>query len=180
MKKLIVPNGWHLCINQTPCIVNTQKASLDVIFDNSCVYNTGIEQLDWLKMPVGFSIGLLPKGLLTKPMHHNSIRFGWRYSTVSNKIEVAPYWYINGVRHYAEKDGQPICSLKLNTKFTFQIEKMDSRNGYSMWVFNEDHNLLGAWNLYFEGSDESKLGWSANLYFGGTAPAPHKVTMQVK
>ena len=176
MKTLIVPKGWHMAINQLPQIVNTDSFSADIVFDTSCAYSTGVEQKDWLKCPVGFSIGLLPKGL-TKPMHANSVRFGWRWNPETAKIEVAPYWYVNKVRHYAETDGLEIANLDINKFYTFSIVCMGTYYLFRIWEANNSC-AVGMWSIAILQTE--KLGWSANLFFGGNAVAPHKVTMKYK
>jgi hypothetical protein len=127
---------------------------------------------------MGFSIGLLPKDG-KKPMHYNSVRFGWRYNPSTDKIEVAPYWYVKGVRHYAETDSLSVCQLDIDKLYSFSI------NSFEDWYFLAVKTLAGEviehWSIDMMLLDSwlnnkiPRYGWSATLWFGGNAPAPHRV-----
>jgi len=174
MRTIIIPKGWHAPINELPTIVKTDWMTKDILFEKSCRYDTGVEQKDWLKL-MGFSIGLLPQDG-KKPMHYNSVRFGWRYNPETDKIEVAPYWYVKGVRHYAETDGLAVASLDVDKVYSFYILK-GIEGEYYLAIKSLSGDLIAKWNIDFPMDVYAKYGWSATLWFGGNAPAPHTVKL---
>lgn len=175
MRKIVIPRGLHISINQFSTIVKTDYYVKDVVFDTSCIYTLPKEEvLDWNKL-LGFSIGLFPTDGI-RPMHYNSVRFGWRYNIETNMIEVAPYYYIKGVRWYPETDGKFVISLEFNKRYSFGIQA-NNVGGYTLWVCDALSNeIIHSWAVAVPQS--SKYGWSAPLYFGGNMPAPHEIIVK--
>jgi hypothetical protein len=174
MRNVIVPKGWHMAINQLPVVVSTDTMSKEIVFTDSCRYLFDNEdQFDWLKL-CGFSIGLLPvKGV--KPMHHNSVRFAWRYDLLTNAIQISPYWYVNEERHYAETDGLEIAEVKIGQKCKYYISK--TTTGYIFCIRNENDVIVKMWKIKLP--HDISYGWSACLFFGGNQTAPHKITVKM-
>lgn len=175
MKKITILKGFQMAINQFPYITLTKELVKVIRFDSSCVYAIGLEdQKDWNKL-MGFSYGLLPhynheyKEAL-RPMHYNSVRFGWRYNPETNKIEVGPYYYINGFRCYPENSFHGIYSLDLDKDYLFSI--YTHSNTADLIIGYADQPEFYRWKVR---ANPKKYGWIGPLFFGGNKKAPHTI-----
>lgn len=155
--------GTHICIDQFTGIWLGKPIEKKILFTDSCRYNVGTEQKDWNKL-FGMSFGFFP---LVKQfqMHENSARFGWRYNPDTDRIEVAPYLYTDGKREYAETLGIDVFSCEIGAVCPMSITPFASfvlyTAGSSSWALNQ--------NI------PSHKGFTAPLYFGGNAVAPHTI-----
>jgi hypothetical protein len=164
--KIIIPKNWHLAINQftRPMFNGEGYIEKNITFTDTCRYNIGDKQSSWNKL-YGQSWGFFP--LLTQfQQHFNSSRFGWRYNSLTDKIEITPYWYENSIRHYAETDNLEIASLEIGKEYNFSITAFKSVviykiKGVNKWFINQEVPSL--------------KGWIAPLYFGGDKKAPHDI-----
>lgn len=136
--------------------------SRQITFTDSCRYDIGKnDQPDWNKL-FGMSFGLFPtRGI--RPVHYSSIRFGWRYNTKVDKMEVAPYYYIKGKRYYPEVNGSTIFGCHINKPYDFKIDVKNSELTVNRhkWII--------------KGLETKSYGWSLPLYFGGNKPVPHNL-----
>lgn len=172
MKTIIIPKGFQMAINQFPFIVKTDKMVKTIRFDSSCIYAIGEDQSDWNKL-FGFSLGLLPHGF-TRSMHYNSIRFGWRYNPDSNKIEVGPYYYVNGLRCYPENSFHKIMSIDIGKDYLFSIYRFDTYAYLILGAVGDE--TFYKWKISV--GNKKKLGFTGPFFFGGNKKAPHKITIQ--
>jgi hypothetical protein len=131
-------------------------------FTDSCRYilDKG-DQFDWNKL-VGFILGIFG-------IHKNSFRFVWRYNPDIDKIEIAAYWYIDGVRNWKH-----ICNLNFNENYIFDIKIMEGcvvfkvlEDGYIRIAYHEEP----MWDM----TEDNK--YMCGIYFGGNRRAPHKITI---
>ena len=168
-----IKKGKHLS-NQLPWLdlglFNNGQIVAEVMFHSTCRYilKEG-EQEDWNKLN-GRSWGIWPL-IKSYMMHWNSDRWAWRYNPKTDKIELSPYFYIEGVRFYAESLGIEPGILNLNQKYRiiikpfyksvlYIIEQMD---GKVLWRYEAKHKA------------GSKIGFLAPGYFGGTETADHDI-----
>jgi hypothetical protein len=132
------------------------------------------EQLDWNKL-FGASWGYFPF-IQSYMMHHNSSRFGWRYNLKTNKYEVTPYFYVKGVRSYAETLGIEPAILDEGEKYKFTIKPYSSVVSYLI----EDKFGKEVFKYTAIQDIPTTIGWFAPSYFGGSFPAPKDVSYLFK
>lgn len=189
--------GFHVAINQFTGIaigeLHNGKSGFVVKFTDSCAYEIDPEnQADWNKL-CGQSWGFFPL-IKQYQMHYNSSRFGWRYNTTTDCIEVAAYYYVNGQRFY-ENDPSKILSIPRD------IEKGGFKEVYLgiiplvttqevIYTYCFDFKL-DSFGIDFQGNGIQKLsqysqnipnlnGFSAPIYFGGQTKAPHTIKIGIK
>ena len=131
-----------------------------VTFNQSCKYELeGEDKYDINKL-IGFSRGL---------HHKESARFGWRYSSKDDCIELFAYCYVSGNRTYKK-----ICNIELNREAILEIAK--NKNYYTFRVFQ------GISTYVFTIDSESKFPFGYRLwpYFGGNRKAPHDMVIELE
>jgi hypothetical protein len=134
-----------------------------VKFTDSCIYDHGDDdQLDVNKL-FGLSFGF---------HHKNSIRFGWRWDTKYDMIQLYGYTYLNGSRII-----EPITYLLLNKNYVLGIEVCDTC--YHLTVYDcDDYNSFGGrkkFSTTMLKGDIPKWGYHLYPYFGGNKVAPHNI-----
>lgn len=118
------------------------------VFDASCAYNIGAEQKDWNKL-----CGI--KRRFFRPMR-DSVMVAWRWN---DGIELIPYVHVAGGRDFyfdpvKVYPGEPVTvSIDLNTGVT---------------IGGKFYSLPQTW----------VKGWFINAWFGGTCPAPHRMSIK--
>ena len=176
--KVIIKEGKHLS-NQITLprlgLWNTGEVICKVKFTSESKYIIGGEdQLDWNKLSAGASWGYFP---LVKQyqMHFNSSRWGWRYNPNTDKIEITPYFYNEGVRNYAETLGIAPIELDIDVEYELTIKPYSSFVNY---IVKKDGKVI--YKGGFDQSIPSVRGFLAIAYFGGTQPAPHDISYELK
>jgi hypothetical protein len=140
-------------------INNPQGISSSVKFDNSTRYNLNShDQWDWNK-----TLGL------NGSQPGTECRFGWRWNTDNNSLELYPYVRHNGSIIF--DNGLIFSPVPLNEWLNLKIEIKPDRyeftlNGQIKEVFLD---LAGK----YDGSCQFNALW-----FGGTSPAPQQVTVE--
>ena len=132
--------------------------SKHVLFTDSCRYNLfGKDQKDWNKL-FGFCLGI-------NGIHKNSARCVWRYKPEADKIEIAAYYYIGGIR---------ICRRLTTVKINQLINLKIVRAGRSVFFFADgfmvDDDVIGY----------DKPAFGCGLYFGGNRRAPQNITIKIQ
>jgi hypothetical protein len=93
-------------------------------FNFNCKYDLGdVDQQDWNKL-VGFSRGYHRK---------NSVRIVWRWNVEKQKMEIAHYWYKDGVRSWGD-----IKEIELGKVYKEKLEIEKGKYpkwGYMLWPY---------------------------------------------
>lgn len=195
-KTVLIKKGNHMASNQfTGFRVNvfgSPTYAAIVEFDESFKYTTDSpdNQKDWNKL-LGVSWGFYPL-IKQFQMHENSSRFGVRYNPETDCIEIAPYYYLNGSKFYAENSGLKIISLP----FIKQTKKFQSV--LLSIVPSKEHNIVHyAWTTVWEEHRgivtlinpriqsvkqpvPSVNGFTAPMYFGGQETAKQDIRVKIK
>ncbi len=154
---------------------NKRTLKREVVLGASCQYEIGMpDQLDWNKLfgiaHVPFWKFLLPWKLINSH-HEYSVRFGWRYNTEKEAIEIGSYAYVNGKRMQESiiflRTGQPyILSLvRQGNLYEFRIT---TQTGRKLTEQSIEYNCPYKWGYYLK------------FYFGGNQPAPHRIQALIK
>lgn len=189
MKNILIKQGKHMASNQFTKIrsrwFGSGKLYAIVKFDDSCRYDIGDDQKDWNKL-YGCSWGFNP---LFKQftMHENSSRWGWRYNKETDRIELAPYYYINGLRYYPEITGSEILSIELGEEIAIGIVPINQKEciyTYThVYSYTDKYNDLIMYSPTILHRVEQKIpsigGFLAPVYFGGNKPAPHDIKIEI-
>ena len=139
-----------------------------VRFDSSCLYDDTLDwERDWNKL-VGWSYSNLPftdeKGKWQAPHHKNSVRFAWRSNKALGVIELAFYYYQDGMRYHVD-----LCSVPVDQELVLSI--ILTKQFATIVVVCKEANLSFVKPVTL--SHAFKAIWSYKLYpyFGGTYPA---------
>jgi hypothetical protein len=195
--KAVIKKGQHKS-NEWYRLFFGNKIERVYKFTKNSIYNLSDEdQKDWNKL-FGFTSGILPKfkvffntderikycdfkirlgkwyWCVFMPYHWDSARFGWRYNTVSNRIELDAYVYDNGYRKFNNKfystvlDNNLIMSIEKNKLFSNSyLFKIVSETGFAVW--KEEIKVKNVNNI----------GITLPLFFGGNEVAPNKIEIIV-
>jgi hypothetical protein len=166
--KLVIFKGCHYS-TFFPRIIckNNFNKTIKVRFDESCKYV--INESSCVNKLWGFSSGLFG-------VHENSYRFGWTYDSITNRIVIWTYMYING-RLY--KDILHYCKLEVD--YTFNIESHTSESGITHTTFSiyDNDTLLINKTFHCPYALKNTL-LELGFYFGGNTRAPHKMFINFK
>lgn len=139
----------------------TRSEVWEVEFNNTNLYEPLDQEHDWNKL-CGWSYG----------MHHkNSIRAGWR--SAGEKIELCLYLYENGERYTSSK------TIIIPTDFKATIELHCNNGQASMKVWGYTWPSW-EWEVTLPYSAKPTWGYFLFPYFGGNAPAPHEMFINLK
>lgn len=161
------PNGVH--DGQTSQV-------FELMFDKKCWYKPIDSENDYNKV-FGWSYGILPRRIddEIKPAHHyNSIRIGWRPVPDSKGcIEVSIYVYEDGVRRVSEVGLLLDVEREYLGKLYYELNDVEVPGR----IYLEIHR---AGIISMEYSANPTKGYILNPYFGGNAPAPKTMTINLK
>jgi outer membrane protein assembly factor BamA len=149
-----------------PVIGNTSLA-FNAFFNDNCKYDIGNpDQYDINKL-IGLSFGY---------HHKNSARIGWRYNTVSDRIELLPYIYVNGKRLTEDK-----CPVILTITTNQTVYGMISHEGssYRIILYTQDSGYT-EYKISTGGTKIPKLGYVLFPYFGGNVKTPHRMSIDME
>lgn len=134
-----------------------------VTFGDSCRYELGHpDQLDINKL---IGVGYLPKH------HDNSARFGWRYWTGKDQIELMAYCYVDGQR-ISKHIGY--CSIGVAYRIELYISK------YQYLFLLDDGNGKPLSQVEVPHDNKRRFKYRLGTYFGGNRSAPADMTIQLK
>jgi len=165
IKTTTIKKGTHSPLKLPKFIFSGNGTMLfyDIEFTESCRYDLGTEdQLDINKL---FGIGYFPHH------HKNSIRFGWRYDTTIQKMEILTYWYRNGVRNY-----EHICHVEIGVPYVYSIHCFENRQELSIYGKNDNSRFFQKHTTYVPSKE---IGYILRPYFGGNRKAPHNMTIKI-
>ena len=146
-----------------------------VTFGESCRYELPDYHGENVNKLFGLSFGF-------GGVHHNSARFGWRWSRSQQCIELLAYCYVNGVRNWDEQKRFPVVARVLPSQ-TVRCEiaaAYEYINGQDVPVYTfmvegpGIHCLLSVPRV-----DVPPYGLTCGLYFGGALPAPHDIHVTI-
>lgn len=155
MKKYTILEGEHYSTHSIKIYTGKTSLPFSVNFDESCRYDLGtIDQLDVNKL-AGVSFG-----------NHetNSIRIGWAYNLITQKMDLFAYCYENGTRLI-----HPIGNCNLSEDVSIKLELNFNGNTFKI-------SLAGsAFREFPYKYPALKAGYYLFPYFGGNNPAPHNM-----
>lgn len=159
MKTYIIPKGWHYSLHlPKPYLGIKKNFNIKVKFTDYCRYN--------LDNPDQQDINKL-FGVSFRHHHNNSIRIGWYYNPITDKIHIYAYEYENGVRRFArvgEVNIDEIVYIDLKL-LSHSYEILIRGGGFLNFMFNYP---------------TIKMGYYLYPYFGGNQPAPHDVKIEME
>jgi hypothetical protein len=159
-RTFVTPKGEHY---STPRVVQTLQSNVlafNARFNTSAKYHFDDDGYqDSKNKLMGFAD--------CNSLHHeNSARFAWQW--FNNQLEIWAYCYVNGNR--VEKF---IGVANVYETGNFEIHLRD--NEYVFYFNNYEPVSIPRWNVCTKGA--YYMLWP---YFGGTMPAPHNVSIDVK
>lgn len=148
-----------------------------VTFTDSCRYDLhSVDQGDTNKL---FGAGKFwgvyrPAGVkwwhLWDYEHNNSARFGWRYDTATDKIELSAYCYVDKKRFIV-----PLGPVQIGAEYLLQIVLINNMQLFR--VYDSTGRLMYKQVFSFPASGMMYL---TGLYFGGNQRAPHDIYVSIK
>ena len=142
-------------------------ASLDlhrkVIFQDNCAYDLhNVDQYDWNKI-YGVCFGILG-------IHKNSVRFGWRYNTNTQLIEICVIVY----RPNRDPQRYQVAEIPFNKEVLLEINMQRMDNDIDVF-FRVEGMHVGGVTL----APDSFFYYGCGFYFGGNCRAPHKMSIKI-
>jgi hypothetical protein len=169
-------SGIHIGLH-TGRVSQTYK----VRFDSSCLYEDIDWERDWNKLD-GWSFSNLPfyyevEKKWQAPHHNNSVRLAWRSNIQLGKIELALYYYQNGVRFIV-----PFIMVDVDKEYTVGIfYKYDEIDGevhnprILTTCTNKDDPFYATLTTNLAEPFKVIPSYKLYPYFGGSSPAPHSM-----
>lgn len=168
------------------------RYTIKVVFNETAKYisDNHDNQKDWNKL-AGVSWGFKPLAKQFQ-MHENSSRWGWRYNPETDCVEIAPYYYNNGQRHYAENSNLKILSLPYDKKtklFKPAILDIVPNKEYNLvhyiWATKwlEMNKTIEMQNVTIQSAKQSVpsvAGFIAPMYFGGDSVAQRDIRTEIE
>lgn len=135
-----------------------------VKFTESCRYDLGNEDQDDTNKLIG--IGYLPGH------HKDSARFGWRYDTKTEHVEILSYCYVNGRREI-----QQICYCAIGQEYDLHLKVLSTCYYLAVHDKNDPLSIRFAWVNH---THSKKFMYRLGVFFGGQARAPHEISIELK
>ena len=152
--------------------IGGRKVSRTVSFSPECAYELPAYNSEDVNKLFGLSFGF-------GGVHHNSARFGWRWSKADQCIELLAYVYNEGKRNQDEQLRFPmVVQVAPGRTLRLRIEYLDDDKD-PRYVFTVDNK--DGWYIWDEDVPAPKnlpgYGLTHGLYFGGSLPAPHEMSV---
>lgn len=158
-----------------------------VTFDKNCNY-PAIDSEDDTNKLFGWSYGIFPfRKQVTftgarnigdteifewEPAHHNnSVRVGWKPNRQGDYVSLCIYAYLNGERIISDS----IINIPYDEPTTLKLKNNYTTGAISLTLMKYVRTTI---NLF--ACIKPKFGYMLYPYFGGNAPAPHKITLTLK
>lgn len=107
--------------------------------------------------------------------HINSVMWGWRWNEDSGKLDLCPYFHIDGARIHPGHDGGinvPVYNIELEQWFDIFIHIDYNLKTYTVYFeINEQQH-----SFEIEFTHNKRLTKELNFYHGGQLPAQHLVS----
>ena len=152
-----------------------------VRFDSSCLYDDLDWERDYNKL-IGWSLSNLPFYFKSEkkwqPGHHrNSVRFEWRANKTTGKIQLAIYYYQDGIRNTTDWIEVPVNQDLVVSLSLKDDDGVNARIIATCTCVESNISEVKTVSL----PHPFKAIWSYKLfpYFGGSNPAPHNLNLQV-
>jgi hypothetical protein len=143
---------------------NRNSFTWTVKFTESCRYDLhSANQGDTNKL---IGIGYLPGH------HKDSARFGWRYDTKTEQVEILAYCYVNGRREIRH-----ICYCMIRQQYDLHL-KVLSTSYYLAVHYKADPYPIGCAGV--DHRHNKKFVYRLGTFFGGNQKAPHEMTIEIK
>jgi hypothetical protein len=158
--QFLIRTGEHYASPRLMEQFNSQKLTFNAKFDESAMYDLGDPALQSNKNKLmGFSD-------CNSQHHANSARFAWQW--LNNRLEIWAYCYVNSVRVE-----EFIATVNLNEEYLYEI--VVTGTDYIFYLGGERKVAVPRAQVCSEG-----LNYMLYPYFGGTAPAPHDVRIEIQ
>lgn len=143
---------------------NVKSVSRKVVFHENCRYDLPGDEDD-LDVNKIFGIGYLWD-------KKESARFGWNYNNVTGKVDLFAYYHVGGVR-----DFKKICEVEIGKEYLMILNIYEPSYSFAVWSVGDG---LPCGDTMIPKTH--KKTWSYNMgdFFGGTFPAPHDITIEIK
>lgn len=153
--------------------VGAQSMTRTVTFDANCQYDSAAYNGQDVNKLFGLSFGF-------GGVHHNSARFGWRWSKSDQCIELLAYCYLNGKRNQDEQLRFPVVAqVKPGRTVQLRIDYLYNEE----WLYVFTVSDKDGWYIWDEDVPAPKnlpgFGLTHGLYFGGALSASHEMTVQI-
>jgi hypothetical protein len=150
--------------------VGEKKIERYVTFDASCAYDSVPYNATDVNKLFGLSFGF-------GGVHHNSARFGWRWSNGDQCIELLAYVYNAGTRNWDEQLRFPVVAqVKPGQRVYCKIQY--TGGAFYFRCLNAELNIYGELNVPAP-IDLPGFGLTHGVYFGGALTAPHDMSVQI-
>ena len=160
--KYTIKEGKHI---STPIKLELTKSNVlkgSFYFTKYSKYNLhSVDQLDWNKL-TGFKYDL--------GYPDRSVMIGWRYDTLNNVFQVAPYFNNNGNINPLDSE---IINISENEIVLFQITHKDNTAG----VYLSGKNSYSYKEICLESGNLKSI---VNPYFGGNRKATNEISLYLK
>lgn len=145
-----------------------------VTFDTSCAYDSAAYNADDVNKLFGLSFGF-------GGVHHNSARFGWRWSKSAQCIELLAYCYVNGVRNQDAQLRFPVVAqVGLNERIELEIVACEHKGQFAyIFKVKRVHEIFDHTTVAGGPDSLPGFGLTHGLYFGGVLTAPHEMSVKI-
>jgi hypothetical protein len=177
MSKLTIKQGHHYHafppFSTLPWLGKKEMARY-VTFDKSCAYDSAAYNADDVNKLFGLSFGF-------GGVHHNSARFGWRWSKSAQCIELLAYCYVNGVKNWDEQLRFPVVAqVGLNERIELEIVAVEHKGDFSyIFTAKRVHEIFSHTKVIAGPTSLPGFGLTHSFYFGGELTAPHDVSATI-
>lgn len=176
MAHFTIKQGRHF--HQVPPLgtlpwVGARRIERYVTFDANCAYDSAAYNADDVNKLFGLSFGF-------SGVHHNSARFGWRWSQSAQCIELLAYVYNRGRKSWDEQLRYPVVAqMQPGQRVLCCINYHDSGfYTFTAWAGERD-KLLGDPVAVAAPDKLPAFGLTCGFYFGGELTAPHEVSATI-
>ena len=158
--------------------IGEQRMGRHVTFDASCQYDSAAYNAQDVNKLFGLSFGF-------SGVHHNSARFGWRWSKSDQCIELLAYVYRNGKRNQDEQLRFPVVAqVKPGASVILGIYYWTEANGpygktHFEFTASPNENTASKSVMVPASTDLPGYGLTHGLYFGGELVAPHEMSVHI-
>lgn len=158
-RTFIIPQGKHYSTPRIMEALQSETLSFVAVFDESAIYDLHDPYLQSNKNKLyGFAD-------CNSQHQENSARFAWQW--FNDHLEIWAYCYVNG-----ERIEKFISIVDINTENEYKIQL--TKTSY-IFTLNDVTEIVERGNVCNTG-----VYYKLWPYFGGSVPAPHKVSIKIK